>query len=58
MNPLQSVMTAIIIVRELRQLFEAFREIPEEELVKIVATNLVKIRATVDLAKKEMAQYA
>lgn len=57
MDPIQAVLVAIMIVKELRQSYGALREIPEEELVEIIKTNLIKISLAIETARKEMAEY-
>ena len=54
MEPVEMVAIGFLIAREILQVLNLKKEISEEELAKLIATNLTKINLVIATIKKEM----
>ena len=57
MDILQATMAGIMIAREIRQLYEATKDISEEQLATLIAANLVRLDSTIATIKAELKRY-
>lgn len=57
MDLLQAVTVASMLAKEIRQAIQDNKDISQDELTKLIASNLMTINSIVDTIKSEMEQY-
>lgn len=57
MELFEATLVGLVIAREVIQLINSKKDITEEQLTALVASNLVKFSVTIATIKAEMAKY-